>query len=137
MAIQNRNAKGKLYYEFVITFKTVKKKCLATSFELTDTGRNSKVEVVLGKSKYLVAMTDFPGSVGSLYLRSPILTVSVKVTIKAVHSSNNNGFEQIQVWTTGKILFDLQKSNPHGSRHTQYLLLRWTIQANRAFFRCT
>ena len=116
--------------------KRLKRKCLATSFELADTGRNSKVEVELGKSKYLVAMTDFPGSVGSLYLRSPILTVSVKVTIKAVHSSKNNGFEQIQVWTTGKVLFDLQ-SNPHESHHTQYLLLRWTIQANRAFFRCT
>ena len=66
-----------------------------------DAGRNSRVEVELGKSYFLVTLADFPGSIGSLTMQSPILTISIKISVKEVHSSKNNGFEQIQVWTTG------------------------------------
>ena len=35
MAIQNRNAKGKLYYEFVIAFKKVKKEVPGNIFRIS------------------------------------------------------------------------------------------------------
>ena len=67
----------------------------------TDAGRNSLVRVEIGESKFTVKMADLPESIGSLRLTEPILVGTIKFIINGVHSSKNNGFEKIHIWTRG------------------------------------
>ena len=59
------------------------------------------MEVEIGNSKFMVMMADLPESMGSLRLQLPILVNTIRFTIKGIHSSNNNGFESIHIWTKG------------------------------------
>lgn len=51
----------------------------------------------------MVKMADVQESMGYVRLQQPIMTNTIKFTIKGVHSANNNGFEKIFIWTTGMV----------------------------------